>query len=76
MGIPGPAIFLSQVGFNQKKTQAIVYVLIFSYMDQITTAGDYFIFHLKKSGHWEPKGRVTYISFDKDQSPKMQKNPI
>lgn len=71
---PDLAIFLSQVGFNQKKTEAVVYVLIFSYMDQVATTGDYFLFHLDRTGHWKPNGRVTYFSIEKDQSPKEQKN--
>lgn len=64
---PDLTIFLSRVGFNQKKTEAIVYVLMFSYMDQVTTAGDYFLFRLDKTGHWKPNGRVTY--FSKDAAP-------
>jgi hypothetical protein len=66
---PDETIFLSRVGFNQKKTEAVVYVLIFSYMDQVATAGDYFLFRADNAGHWEPNGRVTYFT-DKDQSPQ------
>ena len=65
---PNLAVFLSRVGFNQKKTEAVVYVLTFSYMDQVETAGDYFLFRIGKTGHWEPNGRVTYFSKDKDES--------
>jgi hypothetical protein len=65
---PNLTIFLSSVGFNQKKTEAVVYVLIFSYMDQVETAGDYFLFRIGKTGHWEPNGRVTYFSKGKDPS--------
>jgi hypothetical protein len=64
---PDLAIFVSRVGFNQKKTEAIVYVLIFSYMDQVSTAGDYFLFRLNKAGRWEPNGRVTYFTVGADQ---------
>jgi hypothetical protein len=60
-GSPDLAIFLSRVGFNQKRTEAIVYVLMFSYMDQVATTGDYFLFRLDKTGHWETSGRVTYF---------------
>jgi hypothetical protein len=66
---PNLTIFLSRVGFNQKKTEAVVYVLIFSYMDQVKTAGDYFLFRIGTAGRWEPNGRVTYFSMGKDQSP-------
>lgn len=65
---PNLTIFLSRVGFNQKKSEAVVYVLIFSYMDQVETAGDYFLFRIGKNGHWEPNGRVTYFSKGKDSS--------
>ncbi len=65
---PNLTIFLSRVGFNQKKTEAVVYVLIFSYMNQVETAGDYFLFRIGKTGHWEPNGRVTYFSKGKNES--------
>jgi hypothetical protein len=67
---PDLTIFLSRVGFNQKKTEAVVYVLIFSYIDQVATAGDYFLFRIDKTGHWKPSGRVTYFTKDKEQSPQ------
>src|SRR5208282_2935537 len=40
---PDLTIFLSRVGFNQKKTEAVVYVLTFSYTGRVATAGDYFL---------------------------------
>lgn len=63
---PDLAIFLSRVGFNKKRTEAIVYVLMFSYMNQVSTAGDYFLFRVDKKGHWETNGRATYFTTDKD----------
>ncbi|MGA8038193.1 MAG: hypothetical protein WA823_08730 [Candidatus Acidiferrales bacterium] len=65
---PDLTIFLSRVGFNPKKTEAIVYVLTISYMNQVKTAGDYFLFRTDKSGSWKVKGRVTYFSKDKDDA--------
>jgi len=65
---PDLTLFLSRVGFNQEKTQAIVYVLTFSYMDQVATGGDYFLFRIDKTGHWKPSGRVTYFTKDKERS--------
>jgi hypothetical protein len=65
---PDMTIFLSRVGFNQKKTEAVVYVLIFSYMDQVATAGDYFLFRRDKAGRWKPNGRINYFTQDKNQS--------
>jgi hypothetical protein len=67
---PDMTIFLSGVGFNQKKTEAVVYVLIFSYMDEVGTAGDYFLFRVDKTGHWKPDGRVNYFTKEKNQSPQ------
>jgi hypothetical protein len=63
---PDLTIFLSRVGFNQKRTQAVVYVLIFSYVDQVATTGDYFLFRKDKTGQWKPSGRVTYFTKDKE----------
>jgi hypothetical protein len=63
---PDLTIFLSRVGFNTRKTEAVVYVLTFSYMDQVATAGDYFLFRVDKTGQWVPNGRVTYFTKDKD----------
>lgn len=65
---PDLAIFLSRVGFNKTRTEAIVYVLMFSYIDQVSTAGDYFLFRVDKKGHWKTSGRVTYFTMGKDQS--------
>lgn len=65
---PDLTFFLSRVGFNKTKTEAIVYVLMFSYMDQVSTEGDYFLFRMDKKGHWEASGRVTYFTMGKDQS--------
>lgn len=64
---PNLAIFFSRVGFDQNRREAVVYVLIFSYMDQLPSAGDYFLFRIGKTGHWEPHGRVTYFSKGQDQ---------
>ena len=35
-------------------------------MDQVDTGGDYFLFRIGKSGHWEPNGHVTYFSKGED----------
>jgi hypothetical protein len=37
-------------------------------MDQVDTAGDYFLFRIGKNGRWEPNGRVTYFSKGEDPS--------
>lgn len=65
---PDLTLFLSRVGFNRDKTEAVVYVLMFSYIDQLSTEGDYFLFRLSKTAKWEPNGRVTYIRMDKNGS--------
>lgn len=65
---PDLTIFISRVGFNQKKTEAVVYVLIFSYMDNVSTAGDYFLFRTDKKAHWICHGRVNSFTMNKDQS--------
>jgi hypothetical protein len=60
---PDVTIFLSRVGFNVNQTEAVVYCLTFSYMDNVFTEGDYFIFRTDR-GEWQPKGRVTYVKMD------------
>jgi hypothetical protein len=62
---PDMAIFASRVGFNPQNTEAIVYLLDFSYLENVPTEGDYFLFRRVGKG-WQPKGRITY--FQKDQS--------
>ncbi|SRR5208337_112225 len=65
---PDLIIFLSRVGFNSKKTEAVVYVLTFSYLDQVKTGGDYFLFRIDKTNHWTPAGRVRYFTVGEDES--------
>jgi hypothetical protein len=55
------AIFLSRVGFSTDRTQAIVYVLFFSYMSGVPTSGNFFQFHLDSGKAWQPVGRVTLM---------------
>ena len=62
---PDMTVFVSRVGFNKQKTEAVVYVLIFSYMDQVPTGGDYFLFRKTKSGDWNSAGRLTYFTKEK-----------
>jgi len=59
---PDITLFLSRVGFNQTGTEAVVYVLTFSYLKQLSTEGDYFVFRKEKSGRWEPHDRLTYFT--------------
>jgi hypothetical protein len=59
---PDMYVYLSRVGFNKQTTEATVYVLIFSYMDQVPTGGDYFLFRKTMSGAWNFAGRVTYFT--------------
>lgn len=54
-------LFVSRVGFNPGRTEAMVYVLMFSYIDEIRSGGDYFLFRRSVSGRWEPAGRIVYM---------------
>jgi hypothetical protein len=65
---PDFELFFSRVGFDSKKTEAMVYVLLFSYVDNVHSAGDYFRFRLNKKGQWEINGRVRYFETDPAQS--------
>jgi hypothetical protein len=64
---PDIALIVSRVGFNAQKDEAVVYFLVFSYMEQVETGGDYFLLKLDDSKQWALKGRVRYFHFDKDQ---------
>jgi hypothetical protein len=61
---PDLAIYLSRVGFNSKKTEAIVYVLIFSYIGEPATIGDYVRLRAAADGSWSLAGRVSYPDQD------------
>jgi len=55
---PNFVFFFSTVGFDASRTSAMVFVLLFSYTDNVHTAGDYFRLHLNKKDEWEIDGRV------------------
>jgi hypothetical protein len=58
---PDGAIFFSKVAFSDDREQALVYVLFFSYMKNVPTSGNFFLFQSTKAGRWEPIGRVPYM---------------
>ena len=72
---PDMAIFLSRVGFNRKQTEAILYVLVFSYVDGPAVSGDYLLFRAQQRAgeekSWALAGRVNYFSGAKDSSATM-----
>ena len=63
-------IYLSRVGFNSKRTDAILYVLVFSYDNGVAATGDYLRFRAEsgegESRKWVLAGRVNYFSGVKD----------
>jgi hypothetical protein len=63
---PDMTIFLSRVGFNSKKTEAIVYILAFSYLDRTATTGDYLRFRAGPDKTWTLAGRVSYLKREDD----------
>jgi len=67
---PDMTIYLSRVGFNSKndskKKEAIVYVLVFSYVGRMATTGDYLRFLLGADKQWTLAGRVSYLVRDND----------
>jgi len=65
-------IFLSRVGFNSKNTEAIVYVLAFSYLDRTATTGDYLRFRAGPDKTWTLAGRVSYLIRDDDAFARLQ----
>ncbi len=66
---PNFIFFFSRVGFDDKKTEAMVYVLLFSYEDNVPTGGDYFRLRLSSNKEWEIDGRIRYFEKDQDQAP-------
>ena len=69
---PDMTIFLSRVGFNSKKTEAIVYVLVFSYLGRTATTGDYLRFRLGPDKAWTLAGRVSYLIRNDDAFASLQ----
>ena len=62
---PDGAIFFSRVGFSTDKKQSLVYVLFFSYMENVPTSGNFFLFQSNDAKHWEAIGRTTYMEMTK-----------
>ena len=58
---PDGAMFFSRVGFDHDRKQALVYVVFFSYMKDVRTTGNFFLFASNEQGHWEPIGRLSQM---------------
>jgi hypothetical protein len=58
---PDGVILFSKVGFSADRKQALVYVLFLSYMKNVPTSGNFFLFQSTMAGQWEPIGRVAYM---------------
>jgi len=67
---PDMTVFLSRVGFDSKRSEAILYILVFSYVDQAAVTGDYLRFRRevrRGSGtSWSLAGRLNYFTGVKD----------
>ena len=61
---PDMTIYFSRVGFDKKKTEALVYVLVFSYVGNAATSGDYLRFRRERDQEWTLAGRVSYLKQD------------
>jgi hypothetical protein len=63
---PDFTFFLSRPGFSKDKTEALVFVLMFSYVENVPSSGDYFLVRLDRgSKAWKVGGRVQYFVSDK-----------
>lgn len=62
---PDGVVLLSSVGFNSDKSQALVYVLFLSYMQEATTSGNLFLVRRTSPGAWVIDGRETLIEMIK-----------
>ena len=58
---PDGIVLLSQVGFNGKKNEALVYVLFLSYIKQVHTSGNFFLVRMAAANQWKIVERATYM---------------
>jgi len=65
---PNCTFYFSSVGFNPEKTEAIVFVLLLSNMENVPSSGDYFLYRLESAKKWNPNGRVQYFASGSDQN--------
>lgn len=63
---PNAFLFLSNVGFDKKHNQALLYVQVFSYMSHVPTGGDLFLLTLTPNNKWQVDGRLTLIQMGSD----------
>ena len=71
---PDMTIYLSRVGFDKKKTEALVYVLAFSYVGRPATTGDYLRFRLGPDKQWSLAGRVSYLKQDNTLTASLRRS--
>ncbi len=69
---PDLTLFVSRIGFDGNRTEAIVYFLSFSYMQHVTTGGDYFVLRLAKDKKWNPVGRLRYFDMGETGSASVR----
>lgn len=62
----GGTFFFSRVGFNSKRTEAIVFVVLASNTERVPWTGNYFLVRLDESKDWKLSGRVQYLESDAD----------
>lgn len=62
---PDMVYFFSSVGFNSKKTEAIVYAVALSHIEGVPSSGNYFLFR-SEGKRWKPDGRVQYMEDNGD----------
>ena len=65
---PNCTFYFSSVGFNPEKTEAIVFILLSSNMENVPSSGDYFLYRLDSAKKWNPNGRVQYFASGNDQN--------
>jgi hypothetical protein len=63
---PDCAFYFSRVGFDEKRTEAIVFVFFASYMGRAPSSGDYFLLHQDQKAGWKIAGRMNYFNTQKD----------
>jgi hypothetical protein len=63
---PDCAFYLSRVGFDEAKKEALVFVFFSSYLDRAPSSGDYFLLRRREDAKWRIDGRMNYFNTAKD----------
>ena len=58
---PDGGFYFSRVGFNPPKTEAVVFVFFASYVNGVSSTGNYFMFGADEAKKWKLSGKFQYF---------------